>query len=81
MFIRPNEFEAQLGAAKPMAPFPGKSHRAAGAAFLLVIGPVLLAWIAILACWTATAFVLRAPVRIARFLTGAADYAGYLVSR
>ena len=81
MFIRPNEFEAQLAAAKAAPPSYKTSHRAAGVGFLLVLVPLMLAWLAVLACWTIGAALLRAPVKIARFLRDAADFGGWLVLR
>jgi len=81
MFIRPNEFEAQLATAKAVAPVYRKSHRAVGAALLLILGPVMIAWLALLACWMVAAALVRAPVRFARLLRDAADFGGWLVLR
>jgi len=81
MFIRPNEFEAQLAAAKAGAPVYKKSHRAAGAIFLMVAIPVLAVWWAVLACWALGAVTLRAPLSLTRFVRDMADYSGWLVKR
>lgn len=81
MFIRPNEFEAQLATAKAVAPTYTKSHRAAGAALLLILGPAAIVWLALLACWIAAAALVRAPIRLARLLRDAADFTGWLALR
>ena len=81
MFIRPNEFEAQLATAKAVVPTYKKSHRAAGVAFLLVLAPVMIAWLTLLACWTVGAALVSAPVRLVRFLCDAADFGGWLILR
>ena len=82
MFIRPNEFEAPLAATRAAAlPVYRKSHRGAGAAFLVILFPVLFAWLAFLTCWTAGMMLVRAPVAGARLLRDIADYCGWLVLR
>ena len=83
MFIRPNEFEAQLTANKAAAAVPvyRRSHRGAGLLFLLMLLPIMCAWLAFLACWTAGAALVRAPIVGLRFLRDIADYSGWLVLR
>lgn len=81
MFIRPNEFETQLATTNAVTPVYRKSHRAAGAALLLVLVPLMIAWLALLACWTAAAALVRAPIRLPRLLCDAADFGGWLVLR
>ena len=81
MFIRPNEFEAQLAAAKTAIPVYKRSHRAAGVVFLLVLAPVIIFWLAVVACWTTGAALVRAPFRFARLLRDAAGFGGWLVLR
>lgn len=84
MFIRPNEFEAQLAAeaAEPVvAPAYNKAHGIVGLALLLVIAPVMLVWLTLLGCWIIGAALLQAPARVARFLRDAAQYTGWLALR
>ena len=81
MFVKPNEFEAQLAAANAPAPVYKKSHRAAGIVFLAVAVPILAAWWVILACWALGTAILRAPLALARLVRDAADYSGWLIAR
>jgi len=46
MFIRPNEFETQLAAAKAVEPPYSGSHRMAGSGFLPLLAPIMIAWLA-----------------------------------
>jgi len=81
MFIKPNEFEAQLATTKAVDPAYSKSHRVAGAAFLLIVGAMLVAWFALLACWSLAVLLVRAPIRLLQLLRDAADFSGWLVLR
>jgi len=83
MFIRPNEFEAQLATTRAAAATPvyRKSHRGAGAIFLLILLPIMLAWLAFLTCCLAGMMLARAPIAGIRLLRDMADYGGWLALR
>jgi hypothetical protein len=81
MFIRPNEFEAQLAAAKAIEPTYGKSDRAAGTIFMLIFAPIMLGWLTFLACWILAMALVRTSAGTARLLGNAADFSGWLVLR
>jgi hypothetical protein len=78
MFIRPNEFEAQLATTRAAAAAPvyRKSHRGAGVIFLVILLPVMLAWLAFLTCCLAVVTLARAPIAGIRRLRDMADYGG-----
>ena len=81
MFIRPNEFEAQLAAAKAVAPVYKKSHHVIGAAVLLILGAATITWLALLSCWLAAAALTRAAIHLGRLMRDAADFGSWLVLR
>ena len=81
MFIRPNEFEAQLATVRCEAPAYKKSHRGAGLACLLFVGMLVAAGLAFLACWAVGALLVHGVIRLARLLRDTARYCGWHTPR